>query len=270
MATATKKATKAPTVKLTVGTFDQSFDSPIFRVVRSRSLKQFGEFPASDYRPDNRQAGPGGGATPLRDATMEMIHTLDEARTSKSIQIGLLLDESGSMGSNRQAVIDGLNEFVGGLSGVDASEPNRVLCVIFTDGFENASRNVTPEALKQAVSEREADGWTFIFMGANMDAWSEAHANVGISGGVSGQSVNYTSSPVGTQSAMRHATRRAGAFTQGEAVYSAMASAEGNNSVIPEDDGDVTGPWTPPEAMTPYKGVTMGDALKKARNSITK
>lgn len=293
MATATtakkKDKKKAPVVGVTVATFDARADSPVFRVVRAKPLDGFGAIERNSYTPDTAFGGVvggegsthGGGATPLRDATMAMIHHLDGVRSKKTIQIGLLLDESGSMAFNRDAVIDGTNEFIGGLVGVDASEPGRVLCVIFTDGHENASRNVSPEDLRQAVSEREADGWTFIFMGANMDAWAEASANLGVSGGVSGQTVNYTSSPIGTQSAMRETSRRAGAFVQSDVAYAAYASAKGNNSVVPENDDPfaaavpVASPSIPkpggpkkPKPKPGYNAESIGDALKKARDSM--
>lgn len=41
------------------------------------------------------------------------------------VTIGLLLDESGSMAANREAVIAGMNEFVGGMRDVDAVDPGR-------------------------------------------------------------------------------------------------------------------------------------------------
>lgn len=50
--------------------------------------------------------------------------------------------------------------------------PNQpVICVIITDGYENASRRNSLTDLKLEISRRQEDGWVFVFMGANQDAW---------------------------------------------------------------------------------------------------
>jgi len=49
--------------------------------------------------------------------------------------------------------------------------PGRVICLIMTDGMENASRQWTWEAIKTLITQqREAYGWKFIFLGADIDA----------------------------------------------------------------------------------------------------
>ena len=45
-----------------------------------------------------------------------------------------------------------------------------VVCVIITDGCENASREYTGEAIKKIIPEMEKKGWKFLFLGANQDA----------------------------------------------------------------------------------------------------
>lgn len=279
--------TKAPTVQVTVATFDAPYDPeiPIFRVTHSAKLSKFRALGSGDYMPR--------GGTPLRDATMEMINKLDELRSEDTVQIGLLLDESGSMSGNREAVIAGVNEFIGGMRGVPANEGNRVLCVIFTDGLENASRNVSADVLAEAVGAREADDWTFIFMGANMDAWAEGRLHTGISGGVRGQSVNFVSTPVGTQAAFGETSRRSTSYLSGQKDYDQYASVAGNNSTVREDGNvEITdptampsipkpgGPTKPTPKKTPKKPKKapkptpkpkpygdVGDAIKKASES---
>lgn len=52
-----------------------------------------------------------------------------------------------------------------------AERPEKTIFVITTDGLENASRSYTYEAVCHMVShQKEADGWEFIFLGANIDA----------------------------------------------------------------------------------------------------
>jgi len=45
-----------------------------------------------------------------------------------------------------------------------------VLTVIITDGMENASQEFNLGSIKKLISEKEAEGWEFIFLGANIDS----------------------------------------------------------------------------------------------------
>jgi len=55
----------------------------------------------------------------------------------------------------------------------------RVIVVFQTDGQENASREHNIEELRDLVERRKAEGWQFIFLGADMDAYETA-GNFGI------------------------------------------------------------------------------------------
>jgi hypothetical protein len=58
--------------------------------------------------------------------------------------------------------------------------PGKVIFVITTDGFENASREFTYEKVKELIKhQQEKYSWEFIFLGANIDAVREAY-NLGI------------------------------------------------------------------------------------------
>lgn len=46
--------------------------------------------------------------------------------------------------------------------------------VIYTDGLENQSRVHTSTTIKDLVETRQGRGWTFVYLGANQDAWDEA------------------------------------------------------------------------------------------------
>lgn len=51
----------------------------------------------------------------------------------------------------------------------------KVMFVIITDGHENASREYTAERIKARIErQKQKYGWEFIFLGANMDAVTEA------------------------------------------------------------------------------------------------
>jgi len=57
----------------------------------------------------------------------------------------------------------------------EAERPQKTLCVIITDGYENASREYSYEKVKEMITKRqEKRGWEFIFLGANIDAVAEA------------------------------------------------------------------------------------------------
>src|SRR5215510_5414766 len=199
MGTTTKSprsaTSRVPAVHVTLAMFDSR--EPVYRVSREGvPIARFAPLGPSDYMPS--------AMTPLRDAVAQFIGHLDRLRVRDRVNIGLLLDESGSMAGNREAVIAGVNEFVSGMRDVDAVDPaaaGKVLAVIVTDGLENSSREVDPQTLATSIAQRERDGWTFIYMGANQDAWAIGE-QTGFSGRASGQSVNFRATPTGTRAVM--------------------------------------------------------------------
>jgi uncharacterized protein YegL len=51
----------------------------------------------------------------------------------------------------------------------------RVFFIIMTDGFENASRKFSKENIAARMKRREEAGnWTFVYLGADQDAWAIA------------------------------------------------------------------------------------------------
>ncbi len=89
--------------------------------------------------------------------------------------------------------------------------PN-VLLVIITDGKENSSKEFSKVQISKMVKEKESQGWTTIYLGANHDSWA-AGASIGIA---SGNTLNYSASNI-----------RKGAFekvARGTSSYRAVAS----------------------------------------------
>ena len=71
------------------------------------------------------------------------------------------------------------------------------LVVIITDGEENASQKYTQDDFKRLVTRLTIDGWKFVYLGANQDAWANAQKY-----GFSAQSVaSFNSTVRGTQNA---------------------------------------------------------------------
>ena len=63
----------------------------------------------------------------------------------------------------------------------EASPESKKLCVILTDGLENASREYTRDGIARLIKDHEAQGWTFVYLGADHDAWA-AGGDLGIAG----------------------------------------------------------------------------------------
>lgn len=161
------------------------------------------------------------------------------AGKKKKTVVNFVLDETGSMGSVRDATISGFNEYIETLKGQggevlftltkfnsskvetvynvkpiqdvpklthqtyapamntplydaiaqtirqteDALKEMKgkpaVLCVIMTDGEENASREFNRERIVKLIEDRTAEGWTFAYLGANQDAWAVG-ASIGV------------------------------------------------------------------------------------------
>jgi uncharacterized protein YegL len=78
------------------------------------------------------------------------------------------------------------------------SRPNKVICVVITDGEENSSKEHTKEQVQEMVRHQEGKyGWAFIYLGAGVDAFAEA-AQLGIQ---KDMAVNFADSAKGVRSA---------------------------------------------------------------------
>jgi hypothetical protein len=196
MSTTTRRRPSKATGKgqsfYTLVTFDTSSNRPNVRFLREGIA--FDDAPVltyADYAPH--------GGTPLYDATKATIYALDRAVAEKpdGVHFAIVLDESGSMGHLRQSVIDGANEFVNSLRGQKPEGEGRVMMVLFTDGYENASET-TAEEIQGLIKEREAIGWDIVYMGANQDA-QQAARGMGIDVSKPGSYFNYTATRRGTQ-----------------------------------------------------------------------
>src|SRR5260221_8963552 len=149
MSTATKttgtKRAKAPAVHVTLAMFDTR--APIYRVRReSVPIDGFAPLGPDDYVPS--------AMTPLRDAVAQFIAHLDGLRAPDRVTIGLLLDESGSMAGNREAVIARVNEFVAGMRAVEAVDPasaRKVLAGVVTDRAQDNPPGGEPPTPARAV-----------------------------------------------------------------------------------------------------------------------
>ena len=98
------------------------------------------------------------------------------------------------------ALLDALGEAIHHIGNVhkyarDEDRPEKTMFIIMTDGYENSSTNYRYSHIKRMVKrQKEKYGWEFMFIGANMDAISEAE-KFGIS---EDRAVEYISDEIGT------------------------------------------------------------------------
>lgn len=102
---------------------------------------------------------------------------------------------AGGMTAMLDAVGETINETQQRIDNTPENErPAHVICVITTDGHENSSTSFSKSEVQRMIEHQtKGHGWQFIFLGANMDAISEA-ASLGIT-----HSATYVADTIGTQ-----------------------------------------------------------------------
>ena len=60
-----------------------------------------------------------------------------------------------------------------------SAHDRKVIVVIMTDGEENASREWDRKRISDLIEKKQSNGWAFMFLGANQDAWQSA-GSIGI------------------------------------------------------------------------------------------
>ena len=107
--------------------------------------------------------------TVLFDTDYKTIHDrIDIGKVEK-------LTESDYMPGGCTALIDAIGKTVNHISDIhryirEEDVPEKVIFVITTDGYENASRIYSSSEVKKMIEEKKALGWEFLFIGANIDS----------------------------------------------------------------------------------------------------
>lgn len=83
------------------------------------------------------------------------------------------------------------------LSKANSANHKNNIVIILTDGYENSSKEFNHESVKKMITEAEAKGWRFIYLGANQDAFAVSQG-LGI---VRGQSASFTADSKGVNTA---------------------------------------------------------------------
>ena len=92
--------------------------------------------------------------------------------------------------------------------------PAHTMVVITTDGMENSSHRWRAADVKKLVEKKKEGGWEFLFLGANIDAVSEA-ARFGID---ADKAVRYRNDSVGVEKNFSAVGRAMASLRQGRAV----------------------------------------------------
>lgn len=91
----------------------------------------------------------------------------------------------------------------------EEDRPSKVVMVIVTDGFENASKEFTKDKVNAMISEqRDKWNWEFVFLGANQDAISTA-SSFGIQ---AANAMTYASNAKGTSDSYKSLSKNLTAF----------------------------------------------------------
>ena len=88
------------------------------------------------------------------------------------------------------ALLDAIGKTI---SYLDEVNPKKVLFIITTDGYENSSRNFNKNQIKELITGHS--NWEFIYLGADIDSYSEA-SSIGIS---SSRTSNFSKSKIGVK-----------------------------------------------------------------------
>jgi len=115
-----------------------------------------------------------------------------------------------------------------------------VLTLIITDGLENASREFNADTIKAFIKRKESDGWTFVFLGANIDSH-----RVGQQIGTHfANTANYAASNIGRTMAsmasatMDYASARRSSGVMGQTAGEAFIKDEDRAKLMQEPDAE--------------------------------
>lgn len=131
------------------------------------------------------------------------------------------LEEIGYRPDNGTGLLDALGNAIKTTGDILAPDADVVFLVI-TDGQENASTDFKLAQVKEMIVAREAQGWKFIYLGANQDAFS-ASADLGMA---STLTANYAASASGTQSSYGYSTETVTAMRSAKLMGKKLSDEE--------------------------------------------
>lgn len=106
----------------------------------------------------------------------------------------------------------------------DSFYEKTLICIV-TDGYENDSKEYNSESIKKMISESEKNGWEFIYLGANQDAFNEGY-KFGMN---TSNTYTYQANSLGVGNAFDNIN-----------CYTTSYRTTGNGSFIGNDDSNIT------------------------------
>jgi Mg-chelatase subunit ChlD len=109
--------------------------------------------------------------------------------------------------------------------------PEAIVVVTITDGEENQSREHTRDGIRRLVQAKQAQGWTFVFLGAGLDAYAEA-GSLGVAAGSTqawapdGTGARAAMAAVSEGMVLRRSKLRTGAPVQADDFFAGGKAAE--------------------------------------------
>ncbi len=119
-----------------------------------------------------------------------------------SLETARPLNEESYVPRGSTALLDAMGRFITDLGSKfkamsEAERPGRVIVCVFTDGYENASREFNFQRIADMVKEQEDKyNWVFTFLGANIDSFATG-GQLGIKGA---NTANYAGTSRGIRS----------------------------------------------------------------------
>jgi len=126
------------------------------------------------------------------DALNGYLSGLKEDNTEGVVTISLFDSESIDLGLNRVFIkdvapldysfliprastplFDAIGASIYEHSNYDVTEQDKKVLVIVTDGYENASREYSADAIKKLVQEKEEAGWLIVYLGSDHDIYKQ-------------------------------------------------------------------------------------------------
>lgn len=98
-----------------------------------------------------------------------------------------LYDALGQAITDTKKQVKNVNDVLQKLAGGSDTYAPYVVVMVMTDGEENSSTQYSREQIFQMVNECQKEGWSFVFIGADMDSWAAASA-MGVTSNIRGYS----------------------------------------------------------------------------------
>lgn len=118
------------------------------------------------------------------------------------------------------ALLDAVGAAISDIGALE-TKPEKVVVVVMTDGMENASHEYTKNSVAALISKHESkDKWQFLFLGANMDAISEA-GRIGMAAPKL-RSSTFVHDSIGASAAYSVAAAATGSYLRGHSTDTVM------------------------------------------------